>query len=383
MRILFTFAGGSGHFVPLIPVARAARAAGHVIAFAGQPAMRAMVEAAGFAALAVPGATLRDAPGRTALLDLDAEREDRAVRDGFAGRIARQRAAGLLSLCDGWCPDLLVCDEMDFGAMVAAERLGLPHATVVVIAAGGLARPELVAGPLNALRAEHGLDPDPDLAMVRRHLVLSPVPQRFRDPTWPLPATAQLFRPEGAPVDGPAPAWLADLPDRPMVYVTLGTVFNQESGDLFERILAGLRDLRLAIVVTVGCGIDPADLGPQPANVRVERHVPQSLLLPRCDLIVSHAGSGSVLGALVHGLPSVLLPMGADQPLNARRCEQLGVACVLDALRSTPADIGAAAQAVLADPAYRQAAQMMQREIAAMPDVMAVVPTLERLADRG
>jgi UDP:flavonoid glycosyltransferase YjiC (YdhE family) len=90
-----------------------------------------------------------------------------------------------------------------------------------------------------------------------------------------------------------------------------------------------------------------------------------------------------VLGALAHGLPSVLLPMGADQPLNARRCEQLGVARVLDALRSTPADIRAAAQVVLADPASRQAAQAMQREIADMPDVTAVVPALERLAGRG
>jgi hypothetical protein len=295
MRILFTFAGGSGHFVPLIPVARAAQAASHTVAFAGQPAMQAMIDAAGFTALAIAGTTLREAPGRTALLDLDAEREDRAVRDGFAGRIARQRAAGLLSLCGDWCPDLLVCDEMDFGAMVAAERLGLPHAAVVVIAAGGLARPELVAGPLNALRAEHGLGPDPDLAMVGRHLVLSPVPQRFRDPAWPLPATARLFRPEGA-ADGPGPAWLAGLPDGPMAYVTLGTVFNQESGDLFERILAGLRDLPLTVIVTVGRGIDPADLGAQSANVRVERHVPQSLVLPRCDLVVSHAGSGSVLG---------------------------------------------------------------------------------------
>jgi hypothetical protein len=341
-----------------------------------------MIDAAGFTALAIAGTTLREAPGRTALLDLDAEREDRAVRDGFAGRIARQRAAGLLSLCGDWCPDLLVCDEMDFGAMVAAERLGLPHAAVVVIAAGGLARPELVAGPLNALRAEHGLGPDPDLAMVGRHLVLSPVPQRFRDPAWPLPATARLFRPEGA-ADGPGPAWLAGLPDGPMAYVTLGTVFNQESGDLFERILAGLRDLPLTVIVTVGRGIDPADLGAQSANVRVERHVPQSLVLPRCDLVVSHAGSGSVLGALAHGLPSVLLPIGADQPLNARRCKQLGVGRVLDALRSTPADIRAAAQVVLADPAYRQAAQAMQREIADMPDVTAVVPALERLAGRG
>ena len=103
-----------------------------------------------------------------------------------------------------------------------------------------------------------------------------------------------------------------------------------ESGDLFQRVLAGLRDLPIDLIVTVGRDLDPVDLGTQPANVHVERFMPQAALLPHCDLVVSHAGSGSVLGALAHGLPMVLLPIGADQPLNAARCQALGVADVLD-----------------------------------------------------
>ena len=55
-------------------------------------------------------------------------------------------------------------------------------------------------------------------------------------------------------------------------------------------------------------------LGAQPAHVRAERFVPQSEELPHCDLVISHGGSGSVLGALAHGLPQLLLPLGADQP---------------------------------------------------------------------
>lgn len=73
-----------------------------------------------------------------------------------------------------WQPDLIVCDEIDFGSMVAAERLGLPYATVLVTAAGSFVRHELVAEPLNALRLEHGLPPDPELAMLSRYLILSP-----------------------------------------------------------------------------------------------------------------------------------------------------------------------------------------------------------------
>ena len=135
--------------------------------------------------------------------------------------------------------------------------------------------------------------------------------------------------PADAGADDAPPEWLAEL-ERPLVYFTLGTIFNLESGDLFERVLAGLSGLPVSVVVTVGREVDPKALGPQPGNVRVEQYVPQSLLLPRCDLVVSHAGSGSVVGALAHGLPMVLLPIGADQPLNAARCEALGVARVLD-----------------------------------------------------
>jgi UDP:flavonoid glycosyltransferase YjiC (YdhE family) len=54
-------------------------------------------------------------------------------------------------------------------------------------------------------------------------------------------------------------------------------------------------------------------------------------------VVVSHAGSGSLIGALAHGLPSLLIPMGADQPLNAARCQALGAAHVLDAVTLTSA----------------------------------------------
>lgn len=380
MRLLFTFAGGSGHYEPLVPFARAAAAAGHTVAFAAQPVMVPVVEAAGFAAFATAGATLMEVPRRLPLLPVDLEREDRDLRDGFARRLARQRAAALLELCAAWRPDALVCDEIDFGAMVAAERLGLPHATVLVIASGTLVRPELLAGPLDELRAEHGLPPDPEFAMLGRHLVLSPFPPSFRHPDFPLPPTARSFRPApaAAPADSAPPLELP-LPGAPVVYFTLGTVFNVESGDLFERALAGLRDLPANVVATVGRELDPAEFGPQPEHIRIARYIPQAALLPRCAAVVSHGGSGTVIGALAHGLPMVLLPMGADQPRNAARCAELGVGLALDAAGAAPEDVRAAVAAVLADPAYRRAAAPLRDEIAALPEPAHAVGLLEQL----
>ena len=381
MRILFTFAGGNGHFEPLAPIARAAVAAGHTVAFAGQAALLPNVEAAGFTAIATTGATFSDTPQRSPLLKLDAEREDRDLRDGFADRLARQRAASLLGVCNDWRPDLVVCDEVDFGSMVCAERLGLPYASVLVIAAGSFVRPTLVAAPLNQLRAEHGLPPDPELTMLSRYLVLSPCPPSYRDPRFPLPATAHSIRPLAAPpsADAALPPWVAELDDAPTIYFTLGTVFNLESGDLFNRVLAGLRGLAVNVVATVGRQIDPTEFGPQPANIHIERFIPQALILPRCSLVISHGGSGSVIGALTQGLPALLIPMGADQPHNAARCADLGVAQVLDALEATPADVRQAVGALLAEPSYRRAAMRMAQEIAALPEPAQAIPLLERL----
>jgi len=377
MRILFTFAGGSGHLDPLLPIARASQSAGHTIAFAGRPWMVPIVEKLGFHCFP-SGSDHGLTPQRLPLLPLDAEREDRGLA-GFAGRVSRQRAADLLPLCREWQPDLLVCEEVDFGAMVVAERLGLPYATVLVIAAGSFVRPSVVAGPLNEVRREYDLPPDNHLALLRRYLVLSPFPPGFRDPAFPLPPNTLGYRLFGLKRQE-SPAWISHPDERPLVYFTLGTIYNMESGDLFQRVLAGLQDLPIRLIVTVGRDLDPAELGPQSENVRIERFIPQGKILPYCDLVVSHCGSGSVAGALAHGLPMVLIPMGADQPYNAARCVELGIGKALDPVEATPESVRAAARAVLRDSSYRRAAQQMQAEMNVLTEPVQAVKLLERLS---
>jgi UDP:flavonoid glycosyltransferase YjiC (YdhE family) len=283
-----------------------------------------------------------------------------------------------------WRPDVIVCDEVDLGCVVAAERLGVPCARVLVIASGSFLRPELIADRLNTLRIDHGLPLDPSLVMLDRDLVVAPFPPSFRDPAFPLPPAAHSIRP--APLEiGPhehAPVWMSELDERPTAYFTLGTEFNLESGDLFSRVVAGLRQLPVNVVVTVGRGIDPAELGSQPANIHVEQYIPQSVLLPHCDLVVSHGGSGSVIGALAHGLPSVLLPMGADQLHNAARCEQLGVGRAMDVMHATANEVRDAAASVMADAEARQRAERIGDEARALPGADSVVARLEHLAAR-
>jgi UDP:flavonoid glycosyltransferase YjiC (YdhE family) len=368
VRILFTFKGGPGHLEPLLPLVAAAGAAGHEIAVAGRPPALDPLAARGVTVFATeaPRPTPRK---RIPLQPVDVERERRDFSSGFAGR-AGAGATAIVELSRTWRPDAIVADNTDFGGQIGAERLDLPCATVLVLAARAFLEPEDLERELAPARAEHGLPPGP----AEPSLVLAPFPAAYRDPLFPLPPTALYFRPSPVPERRPQ--------QPPLVYFTLGTEFNVESGDLFQRVVAGLRELPAEVVVTVGRDIDPAELGPQPAHVRVEEYVPQAEILARASLCVSHGGSGSVLGALLHGVPMVLLPMGADQPFNATRCEALGVAHALDVIAATPGDVRDAAAEVLAHPSYREAAEAMRDEFAALPGPESAVALLERTLAR-
>ena len=119
--------------------------------------------------------------------------------------------------------------------------------------------------------------------------------------------------------------------------------------------------------------------GTRPEAVKMAPLIQELTRSPHCAAVVSHGGSGSVIGALAHGLPMVLIPMGADQPYNAARCAELGAARLLDAVEATPESVRAAVATVLADSSYRRAAERVRDEIAALPDPAHALMLLERL----
>jgi UDP:flavonoid glycosyltransferase YjiC (YdhE family) len=297
----------------------------------------------------------------------------------FAGTWATRRLPDLLAICAEWRPALLVREDLEFAGCIAAEHAGLPHATVQVTAWRPWFHP-LIVPALDHLRKSTGLPRDPDLAMLYRYLLIVPAPPSYFDPATPLPLTARAVRHVAFDRSGEEqlPAWASDLPDRPVVYATMGTAFNRVEGVL-EATVEGLRDEPITLIVTTGRDQDPAPFGPQPPNVHLERYVPQSLLFPRCELVVTHGGSGTVLTALGHGLPMVIVPVSADQPDNARRCEQLGVARVIPPHDRTPDAIRNAVRAVLGDPTYRLTAGRLGDEMARLPGPEQVVNWLERL----
>jgi len=384
VRFLFSFTGGSGHFLPTAPYARVLARRGHEILYTCQERTLGMVAAQGWQVEPSGGASLLDLEARRPLVPVDRKTEERAVRTFFAGRAAEERAGRLVSLIERWQPDLVVRDEMDFGAAVAAEAVEVPHAAVVVMAAGGFTKPDVVQEPLAALRAQHRLDPGGAMEMLHRFLTLVPVPPSYRNPQDPLPATARWVQPaifEHFPLE-----WRATSEADghvPRVYFTLGTIFPQESGDLFRRVLSGLRRLPVDVTVTTGEAIAAEELGRQPATVRIERFLPLEEALAASDIVVSHGGSGTVISALALGLPQLLLPVGADQPNNADRCQDLGVGLALDSVKASPAEIADAVTAMLQTTGYRRKAVSLAKDSRTLIDAEQAESLLETVAWTG
>jgi UDP:flavonoid glycosyltransferase YjiC (YdhE family) len=206
-------------------------------------------------------------------------------------------------------------------------------------------------------------------------------------------------RPGGGPPSGKPPAWLADLPDQPTVYVSLGTVFNASYPEVFDSILAGLREEPLNLIMTLGANGDPARFGPQPPNVRIERYIPQSEILPYVDVCLNHGGYNTVIEPLLQGIPQVVLPLAADQPVLALLCLAHGAAPalpghvfdliaggpglpVINPAKLTPLLIRDAVRRALTTPKYRAGARALQAKLAALPGLDVAVERLVHLARR-
>jgi UDP:flavonoid glycosyltransferase YjiC (YdhE family) len=141
---------------------------------------------------------------------------------------------------------------------------------------------------------------------------------------------------------------LLDEPGDPWVLVSISSL-RQDDIALADAAVRALADEPVRVLVTLGPEHEPSELSAHPPNARVEKTVSHSAVLERAALLVSHAGHGSVMKALWHGRPMVLIPWGRDQPGVAARAEALGVAEVVPCEHATPETIGAAVTRTLAD----------------------------------
>ncbi|MBB5479444.1 glycosyltransferase [Micromonospora parathelypteridis] len=331
MRVLFASLASVGHTYPLIPLAIAARDAGHEVHFAAGTAVHAPLAANG----------LRPFRPGDAFYEVYAE--------DLAPELARLR------------PDLVVHEWGLPGAAIAAHRAGIPG----IWHGFGRMFPDGIGLELPTRNAE---------AAGRPHLDIWPPSLQDKD----FLATERRIelRPVAFSTPAPLPERVSRRTSRPLIYLTLGTAFG--TPELLRTAIAGLAALDAQVVVAAG-RVPLEQLGEIPGHVSVHPWVSQAELLPLVDVVVHHGGSGTTLGALAVGVPQLLLPQGADQFANADTLAAAGVA-----LRLLPGQVDAGAvaeQARLLLPRrgqveQRDAARLIAEEIAGMPSPAAVAQLL-------
>jgi N-glycosyltransferase len=203
------------------------------------------------------------------------------------------------------------------------------------------------------------------------------VPQAYEPDAVPVPGIRRYRQTSPLLPGDRLPRWLVDRPaGRPLVLVAFGTITPGLAAwrDAVGAIVAGLGEVDCTVVV-LGGGLP----GTPPANVRLVDWLPQPLVLECCDLFVTHGGFNSVREALRLGVPMVIVPWLTDQPANAARCAQLGVARAIDPDELTPAAVSGACTCVLEDPAYRRRAATIRRHMLALPGLDVLVSDLEAI----
>jgi UDP:flavonoid glycosyltransferase YjiC (YdhE family) len=270
---------------------------------------------------------------------------------------------------------VVVFDYTDLGACVAATEAGIPAVS------HGITMP---SEPFRAGLLEHtprlwrkaGFDTPP---------FELPPGELFLD-IWPddLPAgppsasTAERARLRPVAWSDPAsgvPTWVTEPHERPFVFVSLGTI-QFEMAELLDRVIEGLRAVDVDALVLSGVGVEPSQLR-HTDRIRAAGFVHQVGVLDRSDLVIHHAGAGTMLGALERGLPSLAVAAGADRPVNAMSLAASGAGLSLDPATATPTQIADAVRRLLDEPSFRQAAERVRSTIEDMPSPDETVTRLE------
>ncbi|MFD8479710.1 macrolide family glycosyltransferase [Kitasatospora sp. NPDC059673] len=134
-----------------------------------------------------------------------------------------------------------------------------------------------------------------------------------------------------------------------VLLVSLGSAFTRQP-EFYRNCLAAFGGRPgWHVVLQIGKFVDPAELGEIPANVEVHPWVPQRAILEQADAFVTHAGMGGCGEGLMAGVPMIAVPQAAEQPMNADRLVELGVARRLDTEEATPEALWSALTELVGD----------------------------------
>jgi UDP:flavonoid glycosyltransferase YjiC (YdhE family) len=377
VRVVVVTWGPGGNLPPLLAAASLLAGRGHDLTVLASGETRDAAQARG---LAVTG--FRRSPDPDVRTAFEAQAELM-----MATAAGAQIALDTRDVLDDLRPDIAVVDCMLPAAIAAARATGTPAVSLVHFLYGLARRQMLRSGggwttDLRTLAATHrllGLTAPGDglAAWEAPELVLVTAPG-WLDVDCDAPAHVRHAGPLGVATHSPKTGRAEAGP--PRVLLTFSTTVMEGQTAMIDRVGEALAGLDVDAVLTLGPAID-RDRVRIPPGTEVLAFADHDRLMPDVAAVIGHGGLGTVLRALAHGVPQLVLPLGRDQTFNAGRVEQLdaGIRLPPDA---PPARIHGALRALLNDQRFRTAAVLAARRIAADRPEQTAADAIERTARR-
>lgn len=278
----------------------------------------------------------------------------RALREITRFMADRSRGRSALAVAEREGADVVVVDALLLGAAAQCEEEGLRTVILAHTTWDYFAR-SFESGPIAALVRLRGVSPVRTFDRADKVLVTS---DARLGSTKTLPGNAVRTGP--VLQERPEPT---RTEDPPLVLVSLSTVWFPGMSKALQRVLDALAPLPVRVEVTTGRTIRPADLR-VPGNANVQPFADHGRILPHASLVVGHGGHATTVRALAHGVPLLVLPMHPmlDQPLIGKAVAAAGAGLRLPK-SARPEAIRAAARRLLAEPAFRTAAEAIGADL--------------------
>ena len=208
---------------------------------------------------------------------------------------------------------------------------------------------------------------------------LSQQPACFDFPRRHLPAQFHYTGPwQDRRVRPPVPFPYDKLNGKPLIYASMGTLQNRIQR-VFWEIARACEEMEAQLVVSLGGGSTPEQIGTLPGNPLVVGFAPQLELLSRAALTITHAGLNTTLESLSYGVPIVAIPVGNDQPGVAARVRWVGAGEVVPLKRLSADRLRPLVSQVLNQGRYRQRASQLREEIQKADGVRRAIEVIERV----